>query len=437
MLSQRIQTSECTITSHARAGRLLDSIRSWLLRFLVRGRTQLLTVREGSRRFQVQTKTIRPQPDIRAIARLIPPDGNLVQGQNEVALHPDLEQAAKDVISEGLNHYSFFEGTETLRRAVAEKLRLLNGVAVDPDARPLELLITPGATGGLIIFAHTFLRGNAALLFEPYYPYHKRTLETAGARADVFKLRGDNLDLDLDELRGFCRDAAGRTEYPLKAIVICSPANPTGRIMTVDELKAIGRIADEFDLLLLSDEVYEHFTTEAVDHVATATVPEAAHRAVTISSFSKSWAISGWRLGYLYGPSNLVSKVGPLGNIYYVCAPTPLQHALSRVLTRDPGYYDRLRIDFARKRQLLNSGLERVGFRIYPSRSSFYSWARIPDRFADAVELNDLLIKKAGVAAVPGSAFMDEPERDVYMRWCFAREDALLEAAVERLVKAL
>ena len=101
----------------------------------------------------MQTRTKRPQPDIRAITRLVPPSGNLVQGQNDVALHPDLEQAAKDAISEGLNHYSFFEGTETLRRAVTQKLQLLNGITVDPDKRPLELMITPGATGGLVVFA--------------------------------------------------------------------------------------------------------------------------------------------------------------------------------------------------------------------------------------------------------------------------------------------
>lgn len=384
----------------------------------------------------MQTRAKRPQPDIRAITRLVPPSGNLVQGQNEIALHPDLEQAAKDAIHEGLNHYSFFEGTDSLRRAVTTKLQLLNGVHVDPDKRPLELIITPGATGGLVIFAHTFLRGNAALVFEPYYPYHKRTVESAGGRVDVFKLRGDNLELDPDELRRVCRDAARRTEFPLKAIIVCSPANPTGRVMTRDELRVIGQIAEELNLLILSDEVYEHFTLEAADHVATASVPEAAARTVTISSFSKSWAVSGWRLGYAYGPGELIGKLGPLGNLYYVCTPTPLQHALARVLIKDTGYYDRLREAFARKRATLNTALEQVGFQVYPSRSGFYTWARIPERFADAVELNDLLIN-AGVAGVPGSAFMDEPEQDVYMRWCFAREDAMLQAAAERLVEAL
>jgi aminotransferase len=133
----------------------------------------------------------------------------------------------------------------------------------------------------------------------------------------------------------------------------------------------------------------------------------------------------------------LISQLAPLGNIYYVCTPTPLQHALSRVLLAYPDYYETLRTDFARKRAVLGGALERSGFKVYPSRSSFYAWARIPDRFNDAGELNEFLIREAGVAGVPGSAFMEELEQDVYMRLCFAREDKMLEAAAARIEAAL
>lgn len=360
-----------------------------------------------------------------------------MQGQNDVALHPKLARALGEVVDAGLNHYSFFEGVDELRQSIAEKLRLFNGINVDPDRRPLELIVTPGATGGLITVAHTYLRGASAVVFEPYYPYHKRTLETAGAQSDVVKLRGDNLDLDVDELRRVCREGKSRTAYPIKAIIVSSPANPTGRVLSRTELKAIVDCAIEFDLMLLSDEVYEHFTLEASDHIATASIEGAFERTITVSSFSKSWAVSGWRLGYAYGPGELVGKLAQLGNIYYVCTPTPLQHALARVLLGDAGYYDQLRTGFARKRATLTQALESVGFGIYPSRSSFYAWVRIPDRFEDATALNEFLIREAGVAGVPGSAFMDDPERDVHMRLCFAREDAMLDLALERIVKAL
>jgi aminotransferase len=385
----------------------------------------------------LQSTPKRSQPDIRTIARLIPPSGNLVQGQNDVALHPELARALREAVDAGLNHYSFFEGVDELRQSIAEKLRLFNGINIDPDRRPLELIVTPGATGGLITLAHTYLRGASAVVFEPYYPYHKRTLETAGAQSEVVKLRGENLDLDIDELRRVCREGKSRTSYPIKAIIVSSPANPTGRVLSKAELKSIVDCAVEFDLMLLSDEVYEHFTLQAADHIATASIEGAFERTITVSSFSKSWAVSGWRLGYTYGPGELVGKLAQLGNIYYVCTPTPLQHALARVLLSDPGYYDRLRSDFARKRDMLTRALESVGFGIYPSRSSFYAWVRIPDRFEDATALNEFLIREAGVAGVPGSAFMDEPERDVYMRLCFAREDEMLELALERMVRAL
>ncbi len=383
------------------------------------------------------TTNKRPQPDIRQIARLIPPSGNLVQGQNEIAIYPELARALNEAVAANLNSYSFAEGTDELRRAVAEKVRLFNGVPVDSDKRPLELLITHGATGGLVTFTQRFLKDGAAVVFEPYYPYHKKTLENFNARVEVVPLRGDDLALDTDELRRVCREGVTRANHPLRAIIVCSPANPTGRVFTREELASIIEIATEFNLLILSDEVYEHFAVESSDHIATASLEGAWERTVTISSFSKSWAISGWRLGYLYGPGELVSQIAPLVNIYYVCSPTPLQHALARVLLATPGYYDRLRTDFARKRATLTRALEISGFKVYPSRSSFYAWARIPDRFEDAGELNEFLMKEAGVAGVPGSAFMDEPERDLYMRLCFAREDAMLEAASDRLVKAL
>lgn len=385
----------------------------------------------------MQTKTQITQPDIRAIARLIQPAGNLVQGQNEVALHPLLEEAARQVIHEGLNHYSFFEGVDELRRAVAEKINRYNGIAIDPEAKPLELIITPGGTGGLVTIAHTYLRGAAAMLFEPYYPYHKKTLQTCDARIDVVKLRGDQLELDVEELRRLCRAGTERAAYPLKALIICSPANPTGRVYTRAELQALLAIAEEFNLLLIADEVYEHFTLTPQDHISIASLPGALSRTLTVNSFSKSWAVSGWRIGYVYGAGELVGKLTALGNIYYVCTPTPLQQALARVLLADPDYYVKLRDDFRRKREVLGNALQATGFSVYPSRSSFYLWARIPERFNDATELNNLLIQKSGVAGVPGSAFMEAPEQDVYMRWCFAREDEMLAEAAAKIQRAL
>lgn len=381
--------------------------------------------------------TAPAKPDIRQIARLVTPEGNLVQGQSELPLTDALARAAAEEIAAGRNHYTFFEGVPELRRALAEKVLAHNGIRVDPAASPVEVMITPGATGALVAAAHAYLKGASALLFEPYYPYHQRILETAGARAEIFPLRGDRLEIDPDAFRAQCRAAARRAEYPLKAILVCSPSNPTGKAMTRAELELVAEVCQELGLLCISDEVYEHFTVSASDHISTATLPGMFERTITCNSFSKSWRVSGWRLGYAVGHGPLVSKLHGPGNVFYVCSPTPLQYALARVLMADPGYYDAQRDEFRAKRERASATLERLGFGIYPSPSSFYLWVRIPEGFKEAMELNARLLERAGVAGVPGSAFADDPAWNRWMRLCIAREDAMLDGALERIERAL
>src|ERR1044072_3978331 len=176
--------------------------------------------------------TTRTQPEIRTITRLVPPSGNLVQGQSELAISPQLAQAANKIISARRNHYSPAEGVGELREAVAQKIARFNNIQVDPKATPLELLITPGATAALIAVAHTHLQDCSALVFEPYYPYHRRILDELGGHANVLPLHGENLELDVDELRARCREWKGRSQFPLRAIIACSPANPTGNMFS-------------------------------------------------------------------------------------------------------------------------------------------------------------------------------------------------------------
>jgi aminotransferase len=384
-----------------------------------------------------QAQTPRTKPDIRLITRLVPVDGNLVQGQSELAIDPELARTAASVIAASQNHYSPAEGDNALRRAVADKIATFNGVNVDPDARPLELLITPGATGGLIAFAQTYLQGASALLFEPYYPYHRRIVEELGGRAELLSLSAGTLEIDVDLLRARCRELKDRAEYPLRAIVACTPVNPTGKVFTRAELQAIAEICQELDLLCVADEVYEHYVVGAEPHVSMASLPGMWERTVTVNSFSKSWNISGWRLGYAYGDSRLLAPLNNANNVFYVCSPTPLQRALAEVLMADPDYYSKLQERFRQKRALASGVLEELGFRIYDSGSAFYLWARIPEGYTDAMELNQMLIERAGVAAVPGSAFADSPTWDDHMRLCIAREDDILHTALGKLQSAL
>ena len=378
----------------------------------------------------------RPQPEIRTITRLVPPDGNLVQGQSELAINPNLAHAANELITSSRNHYSPAEGVAPLREAVAQKIARFNNIEVDPKATPLELLVTPGATGALIAIAHTHLQNASALVFEPYYPYHRRILDELGGRTNVLPLHGENLELDVDELRARCREWKDRQEFPLRAIIACSPSNPTGKVFTSSELEAIASVCQEFDLLCIADEVYEHYVVGDKNHTSIATLDGMFERTLTVNSFSKSWNISGWRLGYVYGPSRLLAPLNNSNNIFYVCSPTPLQLALAQVLMADPDYYLELRKTFTAKRRMAVDALAEAGFQIYDSGSAFYVWAKIPDGYDDAIAFNEMLISN-GVAGVPGGAFADSAEHDKYMRFCIAREDSVLQSALDKIQNAV
>lgn len=383
-----------------------------------------------------QTKT-RTKPDIRAITRLVPADGNLVQGQSELAIDPRLARAASAMINASQNHYSPAEGTPELRRAVAAKIKTFNGVEIDADAKPLELLITPGGTGGLVAVARTHLVGASTLVFEPYYPYHRRIIEELDGKTESYALERDSLTFDREALRARCLELKSRAQFPLRAIIACTPVNPTGKVFTREELSAIASICQELDLLCIADEVYEHYVIGRAPHTSIASLPGMWERTITCNSFSKSWNISGWRLGYTFGDARLVAPLFNAINVFYVCSPTPLQKGLAEVLMTDANYYTTLREKFAAKRERAVAVLERLGFNVYDSGSAFYVWARIPAGHGDAMALNEKLIASAGVAAVPGSAFADSDAWDDCMRICIAREDEILESALGKLERAL
>ena len=376
------------------------------------------------------------KPDIRAITRLVPPSGNLVQGQSELPIDPQLAREAAEIIAASQNHYGGSEGDAGLRNAVAEKISKYNGITVDPDAKPFEVMVTNGGTGALIGIAQGYLRDRSALVFEPYYPYHKRILEEFGSKTEPFGLNAD-LTFEKDALLARCKQLRDRTEFPLKAIIVCSPANPSGKVMSQTELEAVADVAKELDLLVISDEVYEHYVTGENPHVPIASLPGMWERAITVNSFSKSWNISGWRLGYAYGKGELLAPLNNAANVIYVCPATPLQAALSRVLMADDTYYTRLRDKFDAKRRTFSEGLTALGFDIYDSGSSFYIWARIPGSHNDAIAFNEMLMRDAGVGMTPGSAFADGDLWDAHVRICIAREDTILDGAMEKLQRVL
>ena len=379
---------------------------------------------------------MKVKPDIRAITRLVPPSGNLVQGQSELPIDPTLAVEAARIIAASQNHYGGSEGNEDLRKAVAAKISKYNGIDVDADARPYEVMVTNGGTGALIGIAQSFLRGNSALVFEPYYPYHRRILEDFGSKTETFELDAA-LTFEKDALFARCKELKDRSEFPLKMIIVCTPANPSGKVMTPTELEDIADVAKELDLLVVSDEVYEHYVTGENPHTPIASLPDMWERTITVNSFSKSWNISGWRLGYAYGNGELIAKINNAANVIYVCPATPLQAALSKVVMADEAYYPQLREKFDGKRRFTSEILTGLGFDIYNSGSAFYLWARIPEQYNDAIAFNEMLMRDAGVGMTPGSAFADTDDWDAFVRICIAREDTVLEGAMEKLQRVL
>lgn len=383
-----------------------------------------------------EAKVQKVKPDIRAITRLVPPSGNLVQGQSELPINPQLAAEASAIITASQNHYGGSEGDANLRVAVAEKIAKFNRINVDPEARPFEVMVTNGGTGALIGIAQAYLRGKAALVFEPYYPYHRRILEEFGGKTETFEL-DENLGFDRESLIARCKELKDRVDFPLKAIIVCTPANPSGKVMSQTELEAIADAAKELDLLVISDEVYEHYVTGENPHIPIASLPDMRDRTITVNSFSKSWNISGWRLGYAYGKGELIAPINAAANVIYVCPATPLQAALAKVLMADGEYYTHLRDAFDAKRRRFSEGLNDLGFRLYDSGSAFYIWARIPEDHTDAIAFNEMLMRDAGVGMTPGSAFADSDTWDSYVRICIAREDAILDGAMEKLRSVL
>ena len=207
--------------------------------------------------------------------------------------------------------------------------------------------------------------------------------------------------------------------------------------MSQTELENIADVAKELDLLVVSDEVYEHYVTGENPHTPIASLPDMWERTITVNSFSKSWNISGWRLGYAYGKGELIAKINNAANVIFVCPATPLQAALSKVLMADDAYYPKLRDKFDGKRAFTSEILTGLGFDIYNSGSSFYLWARIPEQFNDAIAFNEMLMRDAGVGMTPGSAFADTDDWDAHVRICIAREDSVLEGAMEKLQRIL
>jgi aminotransferase len=350
---------------------------------------------------------------------------NLAQGVCDTPVPEVVRRAAREAIDAGANTYTRAEGADELREALAKKLRRHSGL----DYEPAEILVTSGATGAFYAAALALLEpGDEVLLFEPYYGYHRNTLAALDLPARLVPLSPPDWRLDAAALE---RALGPRT----RALMINTPANPCGKVFGRDELLALAEIAQRRDLIVFTDEVYEHFVFDGREHLSPAALPGMRERTIAISALSKTFAITGWRIGWLAAPRPLVDAFAAVSDLVYVCAPTPLQLGCARALEElGDDYYRGIAREYQEKRDRFCAALAAAGLPPYVPQGSYFALAdvsRLPGRtgFERAMHL----LHATGLASVPGEAFYDGAEAAVTARFCFGKTEADLAEACRRL----
>jgi aminotransferase len=352
---------------------------------------------------------------------------NLGQGICDLPTHPLVKQGAMDAINANQAIYTHARGLPELRERVSEKLQSFNGLKYDPET---ELCITVGSSGAFACAALATLDpGDEVILIEPFYGYHLNTLIMAGITPRYARLDLPTMTLDRDSI---ARQINERT----RAVVICSPCNPGGVVLSADDLAYLSELANAHDLLVFSDEIYEYITYDGHKHKSAATVDGLRERTMVIGGYSKTFSITGWRIGYLAAPADIMEKAAVASDLLYICAPHPLQRGVLRGLDAPDAYYEEMRQHYAEGRDMICDALENGGFRVYRPQGSYYVMADFtahgwPDDKTAAMEL----LRKAKVAAIPGSAFY-QPGSDrgqKLLRFCYAKELPELKEACDRL----
>jgi aminotransferase len=351
---------------------------------------------------------------------------NLAQGVCDTPLPAPVVEAAIQAIHDGYNIYTRLDGVAVLRQAIAEKLERHNGLIADPDN---EILVTSGATGAMSSACLAlFDPGDQVILFEPFYGYHYSTLLSIRAEPVLVPLEPATWEIDFDRLRSAITP---RT----RALVINSPINPCGKIFNRAELEGIAALAMEHDLFVLTDEIYEYFVYDGQSHVSPATIPGMAERTITISGFSKTFSMTGWRVGYLSASSKWIPAIGYFHDLGYVCTPSPFQYAAAAGLRALPdSFYQDLATEYQEKRDQICDALTAAGLTPAVPAGAYYVLAdatRIEGDRASVKARN--LLRATGVGAVAGSAFYGAGRGENVLRFCFAKQSAELDRACTAL----
>jgi aminotransferase len=351
---------------------------------------------------------------------------NLAQGVCDTPLPAPVIEAAIQAIHDGYNIYTRQDGVTVLRQAIAEKMERHNGLIADPHK---EIVVTSGATGALSATCMAlFDPGDEVILFEPFYGYHYSTLLSIRAEPVLVPLEPATWEIDFDRLR---QAITPRT----RGLVINTPINPCGKVFSQAELEGIAALAIERDLFVLTDEIYEYFLYDGLSHVSPATIPGMAERTVTISGFSKTFSMTGWRVGYLAASSKWIPAIAYFHDLVYVCSPSPFQYAAAAGLRTLPdSFYRDLSTEYQEKRDQICDALAAAGLTPAVPAGAYYVLAdatRIEGDKASVKARN--LLRATGVGAVAGSAFYGAGGGENLLRFCFAKPSSELDRACTAL----
>jgi len=350
---------------------------------------------------------------------------NLAQGICDTELPEPVLRGAVDAIRSRQNSYTRLDGVTTLRRAISRKMREYNHVEADPEG---EIVVTAGSTAAFYSACMALLNpGDEVIVFEPYYGYHVNTLRALDCVPVYVTMHPPEWIFSREHLE---RAITAKT----RAVIINSPANPSGKVFSREELEFIAELAIRNDLFVITDEIYEYFLYDENEHISPASLPGMAERTITISGFSKTYSITGWRVGYAVCDARWAHSIGYFHDLAYICAPSPFQHGVTAGLGElTPDFYRDLATEYRAKRDLLCTTLEQIGLAPSWPQGSYYVLADAsPLPGTSSKEKAMHLLGQAGVASVPGEAFFSEGGRSL-LRFCFAKTDSDLQEACRRL----
>lgn len=379
-------------------------------------------------RFQSSRISEFKESVIREMTRLAFKHGavNLAQGFPDFPAPPELKTAAQRAIAQDINQYSITWGLKVFRDAISDYYRQFYSIELDPEQ---EITVCCGSTEGMIASLLALLnQGDEVVIFEPFYENYWPDSQLSGAVCRYVRLNPPEWTFDPDELR------AAFTKRT-RAVILNSPNNPTGHVFSPNELKILAELCEQHDCLLITDEIYEHIVFDGARHVPPITLPGMRERCVLVNSLSKTYSVTGWRVGWVIAPPELTGSIRKVHDFLTVGAASPLQQAGVTALKMPLDYYGDLARHYETKRSQLTRILEGVGFRCYAPKGAYYIMCDISAfDFSDDVTFAKYLVEQIGVAAVPGSSFFSHAAAGSHLiRFCFAKKQETLEAAGERL----